>query len=547
MASISAKIIELPKFTEEFRAFKEEVWNRKVTTKAEKWEIMQRFHAIAQKFPGNDLGTIRSFGGDFFKNEMARLKNDVIEETYERLKNLQEQGKIRELVELAVQITDGAMMSDDETPRARFDGLEQYLSRLTETDAEGHIPGANGEILKQITAEAGRLRMEALLQRAIAMEETEEKILNGEVPGTEMLLDYNEKNALNLQDPKELIREVAASYTILTHPSTKIIHGAGEFLRTIGMCLYEQEAEMRNSDGEYVSAENEMVKIGEKSALDFKKEHPEYDQNREDRANEFDDGLKKYGFEINPNAKEGESIFSKVPEDMKRIADAESTEELDQVLRDTAEASAKAGAYKVALIEALIEMQEELHKLERMTKSSNSAEYIAMHDALERLASVNAEAKDGGRKMDELPISVIERFFREVQTKASAYENTHKGMFKGNFGVGKERIRFSRHIQTVAGEKLASLRELAQGLDQDEQLGRQLINRADAAHRAENAKIIMQKKAEVKEVNLGNLEQKLDAGVKPKIDYKALRAKLQKMQQEPQMQAPVKQGMASVR
>ncbi len=113
-----------------------------------------------------------------------------------------------------------------------------------------------------------------------------------------------------------------------------------------------------------------------------------------------------------------------------------------------------------------------------------------------------------------------------------------------------------------AGEKLAKLKELGRGLEYDQTIGQQLVNRGKAVQRIENAKAAraqakadaaenaQQVKAEnkagaVKEVSFNNLEVKLGGAMSSKIDYKALRAKIQKMQQNPQLQAPVKKGMAA--
>ena len=72
------------------------------------------------------------------------------------------------------------------------------------------------------------------------------------------------------------------------------------------------------------------------------------------------------------------------------------------------------------------------------------------------------------------------------------------------------------------------------GIDRGRTIGEQLQRNAEAIKRAKNAKNAQEA---VKDVNLGNLEQKHGGNAgKPRIDYAALRAKMNRMQNGPRKQ-----------
>ena len=553
---ISDILLRFPEAEKEFQAFYEDAWNRKVTTASEKADVLKQFFQISEKFKEfKPFAYLNNFQ-HYLDHELPSLQEDLVRETREKLASLQEQGNYRELVDLAAQITFHAMGNPEDLDQARMDGLNQYLSGLMVVDEEGRIPGHSAEVLLKISETAGILRQEHLLVKANAMEEMEKKILRGEVPGTEMLLDYDEKHAGNLQENRDLIRQVADAYVIETNHSAKMMNGLQELTRHIGMSMTDgHEWYIRNQDGEYVEAQVEFLTRGTAAAMEYRQKNlPELTQEKLDRGNlDANDLTKVYGFEINPDAKEGESIFRTVPEDLEKLRHVTSDQELDRITEKAQDDTAKAGVYRATLLEAIQEMKEHLEDLKKMEKtfSSDSDQYKAMENALTALTRLGDENGKGGRGIDTMPIQVLHRRFEEIGRAANTYENSHKGLFKGNFGAGRTRLQFSHNIQTVVQEKLAVLKEQAEGMDPLVTLEDQILNRADAAQRLENARYVRsqaraaEKADAVKDVDLNNLEQKLVVSRKPKVDYKALRAKLQKMQQgAPELKAPVKNGMA---
>ena len=229
-----------------------------------------------------------------------------------------------------------------------------------------------------------------------------------------------------------------------------------------------------------------------------------------------------------------------MPEDVRQVMKAQSPEMVEKHYNTTLDKGLWLAGYRRKLEDVAAEAKMQLEKLEKMTQiKKNSEEYNAMHDALKEVANL-------GKTADDLTPEQVEKAFNDLKNAGADYENTHKGLFKGNIGSGRQRFNFSREIQTFAIDNGMAVSKYGRdiGIDRSSTIGKQLQRNAEAIKRAKNAnnaQIAQNAQNAVKDVSVENLEQKLgEKAGRPRIDYAALRAKLYKMQQEPQLQGQAK-------
>ncbi|MBQ3790450.1 MAG: hypothetical protein II800_05925 [Lachnospiraceae bacterium] len=543
------KRAELTAFESKFKEFRDKAWDANVTNYQEKAGIIRAFDAFVkenQQSPVlSDLMSPLRYG-----NLFASMRKDLNlaaarERIYPLLKKLATDKDYEKLTQMLTQIEAGERNPDQ--PEEDRDVMNEFLTEIATPGADGLFPQEKLEVLEAIADRMGRDLAGSMLQKADELEQMEEKVLSGKMPGTETFLDYEKGGA---GDDREMIRDVVNNYIDLTSAAAKKEHAIRSVMERINTYLQPAKKSRKpvyKIDGRNVNLIDHMDKTM-RAAMDYQSYHGQGGQLDEqtfkkkiERASEKPADIGQKGFEINPNAKEGESIFRKVPKDVENVQQASSKEEIGINYDATLNDRTWIAAYQSAVIQAATEAQAQLDRLEKMTRSSNSDEYIAMHDKLKAVAVL----KDPGA-LDKLSPAQVEKAFDELRGAGATYESTHKGMFKGNIGTGRQRFNFSQDIQNFAQSAVDKIRQNNKGIDPERPLGEQEKERTDALNRARNAKSAAEQDPtlpKVKVVEYGSLESRLSGGgAQPRIDYAALREQLHKMQQQKMQQGPEKAG-----
>ncbi|MBQ3790451.1 MAG: hypothetical protein II800_05930 [Lachnospiraceae bacterium] len=539
---IAKEQINLNILIEEYNELKEQLWNKKVTNNLEKAQIMAQFHAFIKKHEKyHELSMFFSpmLQQNYYEGLRADLHREVAEEAYRQMKSFVEEKDYVKLTQLLEQIEAGELIPDQ--PQVIRDAMERFITEITAAGPDGLVPQENLHVLEQIANQAGRDLIGPMLTKADELERMEEKVRSGQVPGTETFLDYKRGGA---GDNREMIRDVVNNYIDQTSAAAKKEH---EIRRVMDRFRKGLQAGSKNgrpvfqSGGDNVDLIDHLNKTVEagmshnnyKIYKDGELSEKEYRQ-KITRASDKVNDITKHGFEIDPNAKEGENIFSKVPEDVKKVQEAKSGKEIEDNFNDKLKASTWIAAYQGAVIQAAVEAQAELDRLEKMVQKTNSGEYIQMHDKLKAVAELRKEGA-----LDKLTPEQVEQAFTDLQEAGATYERTHKGMFKGNIGTGRKRFNFSHDIQDFAKSAVNKIRQNNEGIAYDRPLGEQEAERKGAFNRARNAKNAAD---QVKEMNIDSLENKIGPGAgRPMIDFKALREKMNRMQQGPKIQGQAKE------
>ena len=542
MTDVATRKAELTTFITDFNAMKAGVWDTRVNSNLDKVHIMQQFQALVEKYP--DIGPVESFKSDkrVYDELMNKLSRAAAPEVYLQLKDCAASKDYGKLTQMLTQIEAGELMPNQSQEIREV--MQRFFSELAAPGPDGLIPPQNVEILENIASQAGLDLTASLIEKADDLEKMEEKVRNGQVPGTETLLGYRYGT---FYDNNEMIRDIVNNYVDQTSEAAKKEHAIRGMMERMHATL---QAGSRNGQPLFQSGEEKISAIDRidkiiKEGMSFENYCANIDttiidkkfQTKIARASEKPADIGKYGFEIDPNAKEGENIFSKMPEDVRKVREAKSAQDIEANYDAALKDSTLVAAYQIAVTDAAAEAQAELERLEKMAQKTNSEEYKQMHDKLKAVADLRK-----GDVLDKLTPADVEKAFEDLREAGGTYELSHRGLFKGNIGVGRQRFNFSHDIQDFARDKLESIRRNEKVIEHDRQIGQQDRERKDAMRRSRNAVDALE--GQVKEVGLGGLENKFGGSAgRPKIDYAALRAKLHKMQGQ-QKQTSKQQSMA---
>ena len=361
--------------------------------------------------------------------------------TYEHDKNWEELAS--ELIRIQART-----MSYGTARQSDVDALAEYMKALKNGGEDGRLSPGKEEVVKGLARAFGMQR--ARLQIAVGREKEEltEKILKGEVPGTEQLAEDRQSAEAVANAYADIAGENAGKLSALDSLSTQMAMALEEY--KIGG----------------VDSEEALPELLAEGVNDHKAEYNDQQKDEAERLFErgFNTGGKKakqIGYEINVLARsEGQPMFAAMPEK------AMTEDEIRLKAARNAEQGRKVAEYKNAIRDVAYEASVKLTELENMKKKGhvNSDSYNVMHDTLQKIAGMDGTW---------LPEN-IQTGLKELKKASEDYERDHDKWYKAAKGYGQDRLNMSRTLKGQADVWYETLDQKSDGISKSLSVDRQL-------------------------------------------------------------------------
>ncbi|WP_028509359.1 hypothetical protein [Ruminococcus sp. NK3A76] len=365
-------------------------------------------------------------------------------ETLAKLNSLTNSGRYDEAAEILTDIFSTADVTD--TKNTQMQAAQQFLDGLF---AMGGSMSAieNSQAVLGIASAVAKKQADIQIAAGKKIDEIQHSIYLHEVDGTELIAD-----------DKRLSRMVAHDLMLKQEPEGIRAAGAAALMGAINA-----KCDSRTIDGKSALS---VISEARKKAVSQELDEKYSDINSAKRKQYIMETgnctmfENETGFRIRRDKlKEGESRFSKLPEDITRINGKGTLTELDEHERDLTSKlneenkfieAVRLTAQKAALL---------LKDLEATAKSrGNSESYTKLHDALENYSKLGNGFKfknpSGTIKItDKIDERTANKAIEDLSAAASLYESEHTGlgnMFKGLSGSGGERLKVSRLANELA-------------------------------------------------------------------------------------------------
>ena len=443
-----------------FNVFKNEVWDTEVKTAEDKLKIVSGLKKFIKDHPSDMKEEISLYGymtdGDLKKlDDIEKVCLDKYQVEFEnKMHEMMEQGRYRELLEL---MTDVTIANADRSTRTAED---KARDKAIGSFAEKYIadPQKYKGMLTEFFNEAGKLNGEWSVKAGQEKEEMIERIKRGEIPGTEQLVGDD-----------KAVTEVAYDIVDKTSPTVGKLRAKTVPLELFTMGLPDMPDP--RPDPSHLEAEIPMVlggiwiakiqAMGQEAYLDSRNDLPKEELTRLSLLGmKTDQNSGKYGYELNPDAKNENEYFSKIPSDIKKIREADTSEKLEAFDKESVKKAQQITELGVIFKDLQYQATEKLKNLESMKKEGhvNSSEYDDMHKALKYFVDMNPE---------KVNIMCMKDRLDDLAKASKDYETTHnvwnKAVFKG--GYGDRRLQMSKELQTFAKEQKSLVEAQSKGLN----------------------------------------------------------------------------------
>lgn len=369
-------------------------------------------------------------------------KDTPANETFAMLDTYGHSGRYDLAADMLVDIFSNADITDTKNPKiaAAMQFLDKLFSGMDSIENKKDVLG--------IIDAAAKKQLDIAVQAGKTTDEIQHSIYLREVPDTELIAD-----------DKKLSHMVAHDLTIKQEPIGKKVAGAAAL-----MDMLTAKCDNRTIDGKSaVSVMSDTCKKAVSQAFDEKysdidgKKQKQYIKENS-KCTTFEDIT---GFRVRKDKfGEGESRFSKLPEDITRINGKKTLTELDEHERDLTRRLNEENRFKEAVRLSVEKAKLMLKDLEATKKEKeNSESYNKLHDALENYTKLGSgfKHKENGviKYTDKITETTANEALEALTAAADEYDKAHSGithMFKGLSGTGGDRLKVSRQALELANK-----------------------------------------------------------------------------------------------
>lgn len=341
---------------------------------------------------------------------------------------------------------------------AEDEAITRYFQYLTQTGPDKQIAPEHVKVLDDIAQEMAQQRYDLSMTIGHEMEEREEQIKRGEIPGTELIS----------KEP-DAAKDIANEMVIRLSPNVGKRMALDNLQSTItnvieGKMVGEQASEeyFINSVGE---AGNKIIETTD---------HPDLYE----RAQETECKAGKYGYEINLNHREmGDPYFTKVPEDIAKIQEMQE----DQQIREYQAAQGKSMEplikYASDVNEIATQAKKKLEELNalKIDGHEDSTFFTNMKKALDKVSKLNEGAKP----------TEVNKALEDLQKASDTYYNERKGLFRSWSDVGRKRRIFAEQMRDITAGNIERMKEARPGVPQNASIKSLLNTISRSIERAE--------------------------------------------------------------
>ncbi len=427
---------------------------------AENPEILRPIFSKWNELSPNNKVSMDIIGEGHVLMQNGEQSQNYADRVYSELISLRNQGNAHEVVvrllgiQTYLEQADQQQINDidvNEAARSVAGRFFETISEVSHKKENSIADDTEREFIYQLAEEMGKASASLRVQNGIDKMEMEKLINDGLVPDTDVVMGNS-----------EAVKDVAGAIVDSTYYNAKKLHAVNILFDRLSNYVeglhVPAELSVNSKDTSLKANLNPIFNEGARSGLSEVKNTLQGDA----KANETkifmrgayadpEGALEKHGYSINPDSyKEGQSLFSQVPERQTEINN-KSAEEFKEELAKSAEKLIKIQDYSYNVKAIADAAKEKLNALDNIKKEGheNSREFTEMRNALVSVTKLG----------DKKSPSAVEEALKKLNDKSAEYFRTRNVWYRSYRSFGQDRLESSAQIRDWSGTQLISIRE----------------------------------------------------------------------------------------